>query len=195
MKKRLLVVFLLLNSIFFFSQKNNDTIFLEKNKNQKIYLEKNRNSKYYKDILNFSDFKKLKSSKIESIGLISEWSRVYKYDNTYVSYAPCDWCNQLQLKISDNYIQFNACEKTTYKIISIKKISFGVYKIVYLIYPKEQKFLYIKYLNNSGVAKVMFENEKNKNEVYLMLNIKKIKEYDIIVNECSEKTKEFEFEK
>jgi hypothetical protein len=196
--KQLTFFFFILLSCLYFSQNKivKDTVFYKKNSFDKIYLEKNKKSKYYKYLIQFTDFKINSPEKlVKSLGLGTRFVKVYQYKKNYLLYAPCDWCTHTQVQILDENIQFRNCESIGYKILSLKKISKNIFKIIYLDFDKVENTLIIENVNiKKGIYK--FTNKRKQEvETYFMVDINGIKKLDIIVNECEEKSKEFEFDK
>ncbi|WP_312902842.1 hypothetical protein [Chryseobacterium taichungense] len=185
MNYHVLLIFLLL-SIGVRAQKE-DTIFIENNKFQKIYIEKNKNSNHYKSISDFTDFKNLGKSN-------SKWIQIHAYKGEYFLYYPCDQVNDLKYVIDIDQIQIKYSEIVAYKIISLKKRGQNTYikyqepnsgnKILLKIIPVNMEsgiYKFITFIGNQQYEKIMLESSKYKN-------------YNLIVNECTEnKSSELDF--
>ena len=185
----LISIFLTLNS-----QIIKDTLFLEKDLNHKVFIEKKITSDYYKQVVDFKGFETVNSTKkIESFNIKSKWIRVYYYENNYFLYAPCDWMYDLKYVIDDNKIQIKSEEINSFKIYSKKRYNDKVVIKYKTPNSKNSVLLIIKPFDKThGIYKFISVCEGVTNE-YLMITPENYKSFDIIVNECVEKTKEFDF--
>ncbi|WP_346984098.1 hypothetical protein [Chryseobacterium sp. POE27] len=187
-------VFLLFYTIS--CSQSKETIFIKKNKYQKVYILQDKNSKEYNLLIDFSNFNtNVKTSKLESLGINSKWLPLYKYNGKYYLYIPCDEINDRKYLIDDNNIQIQSSEVENYIINSIKKEQKNVFINYTESSSKENFSLKISPIDKSnGIYKFITTNNDFSYEL-IMLDINKYKNYDVIINECSIKAKEFEFDK
>lgn len=174
-----------------------DTIFIKKNKYQRIYILQDRNSKEYNSLIDFSNFNtNVKISKLESLGMNSKWLPLYKYSGNYYLYIPCDLINDKKYLIDNNNIQIQSSEVTNYTINSVKKEKENIF--INYIDPNSKENFALKISpidKKNGIYKFITITKEFSYEL-IMLDANKYKNYNIIINECSNnKVKEFEFDK
>lgn len=196
MKDKLMIfLFILLSTII--NAQAKDTIFLKKDKFQKIFIDKNKNSEYYKLIADFTGFNISKDSlKIKQQSLHIKWMQIYNYKGGYYLYSPCDQINDLKYVINNNEIQVKSSEIITYKIVSLKKRKQSIYIKYQQPNSNKQIFLTIKPISEEkGIYKFITSNDNEKNEK-IMLLADRYKNYNLIVNECTNnKSIELDFNK
>ncbi|MDR3025940.1 hypothetical protein [Chryseobacterium sp.] len=193
--KYLVFVLIIITCIIVNAQKN-DTIFIKKDKFQKIFIDKNKNSDHYQLISDFTDFNTLKnSSNVKNQILNSKWVQIQSYKGEYFLYYPCDQINELKYVINGNQVQIKSSEIVTYNIISLKRRRQNINikyqepnsqkQILLTIIPIDQEkgiYKFITFDGNLQYEKKMLQSDKYKN-------------YNLIVNECTEnKTSELDFE-
>ena len=161
-------------SLFFtgigFSQSKIDTIFISKTKNNEIYLD-NNHQKF-----------------LHNIDVNSEnYLPIYLYSGKYYLYKPCDGYNDKNILINDKSVTINTGEDQYFKISNKIK---NKRKTSYVLTNQNiNTELEIKKVNKK-IYVVKFNNE-----YYLMTNLKQIKKFPIIVNDCpQEKVNEFIFD-
>ena len=119
--KKFFLFYLVFLFVVIKSQIKEDTLYLEKNKSHQVFIEKNKMSNYYNSILDFRGFKPNSTKKNKYLDIKSKWLRVYKYNNHYFLYAPCDWIYDLKYVIDNDRIQIKSTEIVEYKIYSKKR--------------------------------------------------------------------------
>jgi hypothetical protein len=158
----------------------------------KIFIEPNKNSIYYESIGNFHSFpKSSKKEKLKLGRLPKKWVSLHLYKEKFYLYAPCDYCFNSKVGFIQNEIFLENCEIISYKIDGIEKTNDSKYifnynnnKLEIYIIDKKRRIAVFKYRNTN--------NEIN---YQLMTDLNKIKQFQIIINDCRySKTKEFKFE-
>ncbi|GAA4158232.1 hypothetical protein GCM10022217_19180 [Chryseobacterium ginsenosidimutans] len=196
MMKKILLLFLL-SFLFTVNAQSNDTVFIKKNKSQRVYILQDRNSNEYNSLIDFSNFNtNVKTSELESLGMNSKWLPVYKYSGNYYLYIPCDVINDRKYLITDNNIQIQSSEVTSYVINSIKKEQKNVFINYTEPNSKENFSLKISPVDkNNGIYKFITTNKQLSYEI-IMLDANKYKNYNVVINDCTNnKVNEFEFDK
>lgn len=192
--KNVIIIFVLFTNILY-SQTQKDTVFIKNDKHQKIYID-NKQSKYYNYINNFNGFKSLNTSEIKKMGLNDKWIRVYPYKNKYILYAPCDWCNDTKILISNKEIQLKGCEIYSYKTISKKKINKNEYRIIIKNNENIIGYLKIKKIDLKNKIFEFYLNIDNTKQKIWMASSNDVMQYNILVNDClMEKVGEYKFNK
>ncbi|WP_344828752.1 hypothetical protein [Chryseobacterium ginsenosidimutans] len=194
--KKILLLFLL-SFLFTVNAQSNDTVFIKKNKSQRVYILQDRNSNEYNSLIDFSNFNtNVKTSELESLGMNSKWLPVYKYSGNYYLYIPCDVINDRKYLITDNNIQIQSSEVTSYVINSIKKEQKNVFINYTEPNSKENFSLKISPVDkNNGIYKFITTNKQLSYEI-IMLDANKYKNYNVVINDCTNnKVNEFEFDK
>lgn len=182
--KRILLLFCFCNYFTLFSQSTNDTIFLKKSEYDKIYIDPNVNSNYYKllEKTNISN---------NSKGYVL----VHNFENNFYLYAPCDWMYNFKIEIHYQKIFFHESEIIEFKIIKKRFISNGNFiKYKFKNSYGRKGTLEIKPFNDKGIEiiKIKFDNQAA--QYQLMVDVNKMKNFQIIINDCQYgKTKEFKF--
>jgi len=179
------------------SQQLADTIFVLKesidSNIHKIFIEPNKNSIYYESIGDFHSFpKSSKKEKLKLGRLPKKWVSLHLYKEKFYLYAPCDYCFNSKIGFIQNEISFENCEIISYKIDGFEKINNLKYTFNYNNYNKIDIYIIDK---KRGIAVFKYKNADNEINYQLMADLKKIKKFQIIINDCRDsKTKEFEFE-
>lgn len=173
---------------------NGDTVFIKKDQQQAIYILKNRNSPHYNSMKNFQEFEELEN-KNKNFGLASKWIQIYRYNESYLLYTPCDEINEVKYVISDDKIHIKSSEITSYNICKINRKGKNIIikykepnsnkKTILIIMPIDQQ---------KGIYKFVTNKIDGTKYDYTMVDIEKYKNFDVLVNECNNsKMSEFRF--
>ena len=201
--KKSLILFILFFVQFYFGQK----VVLYEGKEQTVFIDYSKDSEYLKRrkeyqfsrkdedslvIEDLNNFKKQNSFKnIEIKNLPKKWVELFLFRGKYYTYYPCDFCGDV-----DN-IEFENSMFFTYRCEYLE-----IYKIEKSRQDKNNFSLEISNSENKGLLNIymidlengiaVFETKIENEITYkLMLDVSKIDEFSLIVNDCKSKQKEF----
>jgi len=201
--KKLSIIFILFFVQICFGQKK----ILFQEKEQTIFIDSSKNSDFFKrrKIYEFSrkfedsliidtlkSFKKVNNVRdFDLKNLPKKWLELFVYKGKYYTYYPCEFCGDVDNFEIENSVYFiYRCE-----LLDIYKInSFSKEKNIYTLKSSN------KYINST--LKIYIINEKKGVAVFernvsgeisykLMLDVTKINQYPMIVNDCKSKQSEF----
>jgi hypothetical protein len=195
-----------------------DTVFIRKDSlrgvSQSIFYETNKNSKYYKNITSFKfgefDYdsyaysleylkkNKIKLKKQKTILPSKKWIKLYRYNEQFYAYYPCDFYNFFKVSINDSsYIDWTGEGPIASKISYQKKINDSTFKIKVTGINEQDRTVTIKIIDKiKGIAVFTEKNAQNEESQLFMIMAEKIKTVPFIVNSCKLfKQSELDFEK
>ena len=202
--KKIFILFILFFVQFYFGQK----IILYKGKEQTIFIDKINNSEFKKKRVDFSfgEFdkqtyryslenikkQKITLNKFDSKNLPKKWIELFQYKGEFYTYYYCDFCGDYRLEFRKNMLLETTCEGPN--IISVNLFRKENSKTFSFERTNElggKSSVIIHIIDNEkGIA--VFESKINDEILYkLMLDVSKINQYPMIVNDCKSKQREF----
>ena len=202
--KKPFILFILFFFFFYFGQK----IVLYEGKEQTIFIDNINNSEFKNKRADFSfnEFDKqayqysLESikknniflNKFEAKDLPKRWIELFQYKGKFYTYYYCDFCGDYRLEFRKNMLLETTCEGPN--IISInllKKENSKTFTFERITELNDKRKVIIHIIDKEkGIA--VFESEINGEVSYkLMLDVTKINQYPMIVNDCKSKQSEF----
>ena len=202
--KKPFILFILFFVQFYFGQK----IVLYEGKEQTIFIDNINNSEFKNKRADFSfnEFDKqayqysLESikknniflNKFDAKDLPKRWIELFQYKGEFYTYYYCDFCDDYRLEFRKNMLLETTCEGLN--IISInllKKENSKTFTFERITELNDKRKVIIHIIDKEkGIA--VFESEINGEVSYkLMLDVTKINQYPMIVNDCKSKQSEF----
>ena len=202
--KKPFILFILFFVQFYFGQK----IVLYEGKEQTIFIDNINNSEFKNKRADFSfnEFDKqayqysLESikknniflNKFDAKDLPKRWIELFQYKGKFYTYYYCDFCGDYRLEFRKNMLLETTCEGPN--IISInllKKENSKTFTFERINELNDKRKVIIHIIDKEkGIA--VFESEINGEVSYkLMLDVTKINQYPMIVNDCKSKQSEF----
>jgi hypothetical protein len=123
------------------------------------------------------------------------WVELKIYKSKYYAYYPCDLGNLRRFAISKDRFRVLGAETDDNRIITSKRLSTGKFSFEIEDPYESKKRTVIFHIIDSkrGLAIVENVGEKQPYKYTLVVNTKELRQYPLIVNECSMKDSEFRF--
>lgn len=185
MKYFFLIIYFLFFGINLFSQSKNDTIFLKENKN--FFIEPSLSSVYSKTL-----------KKLDYSDVLKSYVPIYKYENKYYLYAPCDWIYNFKIQINSEKIFFYESDEIEFVITKkTSNVKRGCVKYKFVNPYLGKGTMVVKhYKDIDGVFIIKIKLKGRSNRFVIVADSEMIDNFQVIVNNCkTDKVQEFEFDK
>lgn len=157
----------------------------------KIYVSPDKDDWHYDSLKSFNSTYQDENAQFP----FGSWVELKIYRNKYYAYYPCDLGNLRRFAISKNSFKVLRAETDDNRIVSSKRLS--NWKFSFDIedpYESKKRTVIFHIIDSKrGLAIVENVGEKQPYKYTLVVNTKELRQYPLIVNECSMKDSEFRF--